>query len=341
MDLVAQGPEDVYIKGTNSIWRYNHKPFTKTSLCRVYIPLKFSTYGCYFTNNLRRFDLIRKISLHVDFLKNGNIVNENVLDKYMIYKVINKMEIIIDGNTIETITGYQMQMISLMKNDEVQNILNENNIIDIPFSFSNHRHNVFPMISIVGNIIINIYINDKILEDEFISIRPRLYASGVYLDSDERRDFAQRRQDNLYSYYHKVSEFPVREDNDILCKLDTRHLTKAIFFTLHDENGDIIEDLKTFNLQYNGSSHYRGKKRDCGLINRTESNINPHCPVFVIPFALEPFDDEQPTTYVNLGRIDVLSLKLTVGNKVKTARVWGNYWNILRIGEGSCCLMYS
>jgi len=343
MDLVCRGKQDVYLNGNSQFWKSDYKRVTKSSLHKFIPKLDCVNPTLFVANNLRHCDLLRKISLHVDFLINNKTVNKSVLtkDNNIMYKLIDNIKLISNGYIIESLSGYQIHMISLMNNNPSQRILNDKkiNIIDIPFSFSSIAGNAFPIVA-CPDLRIEIKIKEGVLNN-FIVVKPKLYCSGVFLDSDERRQTYQNNCDRLYSYYHKVIESTTFNNNRIQCKLDYNHPTKAIFFTLHDNDRNIVEDLISFKLSYSGQTRATGGKRDCGIINRLESNIHPESPVFVIPFALDPFNDEQPTTHVNLSVLDNIILYLNVDSNVKYARVWGNYWNILRIGLGMACMAFS
>ena len=348
MDLVCYGPENIYLNDNpqQTLWRSTYKRMTNSSLHKFTITPEYVNPTKFVASLKGKCDLLRNISLYVDFLIDDEIVNEYVLakDNNILYKLIDRVQFINNETIIESLSGYQMHMISLMNNNPVQQTFNDKmrNFINIPFSFLKASGNVLPLISL-SSPILEICINNNILYDKIV-VRPKLYCSGVFLDTDERRDFAQKPQEYLHSYYHTHIEFDSFDRggvSKIQCKLDFNHPTKAIFFTLHDNNGDLVEDLISFKLMFNGQHRSSGGRTECGMLNRLESNINIGCPVFVIPFAIDPLDDDQPTTHVNLSRIGSVILYLSVGNEVKTARVWGNYWNVLRIMNGITSMAYN
>ena len=189
-----------------------------------------------------------------------------------------------------------------------------------------------------------------------------LYCDYIYLDTDERRRFAQVSHEYLIEQvqYQRISQSgPLN--------LNFNHPVKELIWTSgNNSDGDSIgifghtynapgsnmlsrepKSLSgTFQLKLNG--HDRFKERDVKYFTRTQiwqhhtgygSTINADA-IAVYSFALKP-EEHQPSGTCNFSRID--NAQLTASNKSSddSYNVYAVNYNVLRIMSGMGGLAYS
>ncbi len=175
-----------------------------------------------------------------------------------------------------------------------------------------------------------------------------LYVDYIYLDTDERRQFAQVQ----HEYLIEQLQFTGAEsfsNSSVKSKLALNHPCKALYWVLHTQaredanqwsnftnasGADTIVDAK---LQLNG--HDRFSTRKAGYFNL----VQPYCHHTAIPstgiycysFALNP-EQHQPSGTVNMSRIDnaTLMLNTTTSTNAFKLRVYAVNYNVLRIMAG-------
>ena len=179
----------------------------------------------------------------------------------------------------------------------------------------------------------------------------KLWADYYYLDTDERRRFAQVSHEYLIEQIQFENKsggkmelnfnHPVKE----LIWAGTRRtsLTDNFSFTLYDRNAI----GSTYQLKLNG--HDRFKERDSKYFSRTQvwqhhtGNGESHSTstldnIAVYSFALKP-EEHQPSGTCNFSRIDNALLVETGGTT--SVNVYAVNYNVLRIMSGMGGLAYS
>ena len=171
---------------------------------------------------------------------------------------------------------------------------------------------------------------------------PQLLVNYVYLDTDERRRFAQVSHEYLIEQVQHTGS-----DSGSAITLTYNHPVKALFWTAtytsaklqlngHDRFSEQTE--KYFNLvqPYEcglGNGHVLGStNRVWGDINVARSKTNMYS------FCLKP-GEHQPSGSCNFSRIDNARLNLT--KNTGTAMVFALNYNVLRIMSGMGGLTYS
>lgn len=182
-----------------------------------------------------------------------------------------------------------------------------------------------------------------------------LYVDYIYLDTDERRQFAQVQ----HEYLIEQLQFTGAEsfsNSSVKSKLALNHPCKQVIWVLHtgareDANdwsnftnassADTIVDAK---LQLNG--HDRFSTRKAGYFNLVQPYQHhtaiPSTGIYVYSFALNP-EQHQPSGTVNMSRIDnaTLMLNTTTSTNPFKLRVYAVNYNVLRIMAGMGGLAYS
>ena len=193
-----------------------------------------------------------------------------------------------------------------------------------------------------------------------------LYVDYIYLDTEERRRFAQVAHEYLIeqlqftgeetvtssvnkinmSFNHPVKELIWVVQNP--CVYDCNHLANAPF-CYADSNGQ--NPVAVAKIQLNG--HDRFTEREGKYFNRVQPyqhhTASPATGINVYSFALKP-EDLQPSGSCNFSRIDTAVLNLTLtpstfnraANQDSAAvRIYATNYNVLRIMSGMGGLAYS
>lgn len=192
-----------------------------------------------------------------------------------------------------------------------------------------------------------------------------LWIDYVYLDTDERRQFAQVQHEYLIEQlqYNGAESY---SNSAVKSKLALNHPCKELVWVLQlDSNvanganrwsdytdsatnpsnfykgNDPLLDAK---LQLNGQDRFA--VRDARYFNVVQPyQHHTRCPatgIYVYSFALNP-EQHQPSGSVNMSRIDnaTLLLDLTTGTASIQLRVYAVNYNVLRIMAGMGGLAYS
>jgi hypothetical protein len=194
-----------------------------------------------------------------------------------------------------------------------------------------------------------------------------LYVDYVYLDTDERRQFAQVQ----HEYLIEQLQFTGAEsysNSAVKSKLALNHPCKELVWVLQlasnvatnvnrfadyttalDADGNAavyqgLDPLADAKLQLNGQDRF--SVRNAAYFNVVQPyQHHTRCPatgIYVYSFALNP-EQHQPSGTVNMSRIDnaTLLLNLTTGVSPIQLRVYAVNYNVLRIMAGMGGLAYS
>jgi len=184
-----------------------------------------------------------------------------------------------------------------------------------------------------------------------------LYVDYIYLDTDERRRFAQISHEYLIEQLQFTGDESITGVNNKI-KLNFNHPVKELIWVVQDDarinvnytdDDDIsagVNPTATAKLQLNG--HDRFSVRDGEYFNLVQpyqhhENI-PATGINVYSFALKP-EEQQPSGSANMSRIDNATLQLTataaaVGNNA-IVKIYATNYNVLRIMSGMGGLAYS
>jgi hypothetical protein len=189
-----------------------------------------------------------------------------------------------------------------------------------------------------------------------------LWVDYVYLDTDERRKFAQ----SSHEYLIEQLQFTGRESADSKIKLNFNHPVKELVWVAHPDvtgaqkwnhygkkatvtaNLTTDNQVKTAKLTLNGNDRFA--QRDGDYFNLVQpfqhhENVPSNRGINVYSFALKP-EEHQPSGTLNMSRIDTATLDLTYEDTDATDKPTGvsiyavNY-NVLRILSGMGGIAYS
>jgi hypothetical protein len=191
-----------------------------------------------------------------------------------------------------------------------------------------------------------------------------LYVDYIYLDTEERRRFAQVAHEYLIEQLQFTGEETVTSSQNKI-QMSFNHPVKELVWVTQSPSyvscdGDcqrpyLYTDFKGNNptavakIQLNG--HDRFSEREGKYFNRVQPyqhhTASPSTGINVYSFALKP-EDLQPSGSCNFSRIDnaVLNLTLTAGTfdtetKSAAVRIYATNYNVLRIMSGMGGLAYS
>ena len=172
----------------------------------------------------------------------------------------------------------------------------------------------------------------------------KLFVDYIYLDTDERRRFAQQSHEYLIEQVQYQSESTGNSFD-----LNFNHPVKELIWTGTYETGSFSNgELSTgdkWKLTLNG--HDRFAERDYRYFTRTQvwqhhsgyGGISERDSIAVYSFALKP-EEHQPSGTCNFSRIDNAQLKSSVVTNANIGIYAVNY-NVLRIMSGMGGLAYS
>jgi hypothetical protein len=177
-----------------------------------------------------------------------------------------------------------------------------------------------------------------------------LYIDYVYLDTDERRQFAQVQ----HEYLIEQLQFTGGEsftNNAVKSKLALNHPVKELIWVVQpeanvepsdytDSGADTVVDAK---LLLNGQDRFSVREAAYfGIVQPYQHHTRiPATGIYVYSFALNP-EQHQPSGSVNMSRIDNATLNLSLGTSAAVLlKTFAVNYNVLRIMSGMGGLAYS
>ena len=165
-----------------------------------------------------------------------------------------------------------------------------------------------------------------------------LYVDYIYLDTDERRRFAQV----THEYLIEQLQFTGDETASSKVKLNFNHPVKELVWSEYDSNGPLKASYTNAFLQLNG--HDRSSSRPASYYQLVQpyqhhERVPTDGKISVYSFALKP-EEHQPSGTCNMSRIDNATLVLD-GVTANTLKVFAVNYNVLRIMSGMGGLAYS
>ena len=186
----------------------------------------------------------------------------------------------------------------------------------------------------------------------------KMFVDYIYLDTEERRRFAQQSHEYLIDqvqFTGAVSKTSAAGSSQSL-RLDFNHPCKELVWVLRETTaGDGAGHASDFKGQGHNSSsallqlngHDRFAKRSMNYFTRVQplqhhTNIPHGDRIAVYSFGLRP-EDHQPSGTCNFSRIDNATLQLTDGanGAGDEYQVYATNYNVLRIMSGMGGLAYS
>ena len=182
-----------------------------------------------------------------------------------------------------------------------------------------------------------------------------LYVDYIYLDTDERRRFAQVSHEYLIEQVQFTGDESVSSVSNKI-KLNFNHPCKELVWVVQrdavgvekfdytDASG--LNPVLIAKLQLNGHDRFSERMgRYFNLVQPYQHHTNvPKTGINVYSFGLKP-EEHQPSGTCNMSRIDNATLQLTLTSETVGAdakvRVYATNYNVLRIMSGMGGLAYS
>lgn len=170
-----------------------------------------------------------------------------------------------------------------------------------------------------------------------------LFIDYVYLDTDERRRFAQTSHEYLIEQLQFTGDESITGTNNKV-KLNFNHPVKCLVWAVKASASAnfAYTGITSAKLQLNG--HDRFAERAGDYFNWVQPyqcfGSSPAAGINVYSFALKPAE-HQPSGTANMSRIDNATLNITVTATDAVVKVFAVNYNVLRIMSGMGGLAYS
>ena len=184
----------------------------------------------------------------------------------------------------------------------------------------------------------------------------RLWIDYIFLDSEERKRFAQMSHEYLIDQVQSetISLNNASSGGTQRLEINFNHPIKELVWVAEDNEGVRQVDITNVKLKLNGHDRFYPR---CGEYFRLQqpyqfhSTVPPAEDIYVYSFALRP-EEHQPSGTCNFSRIDSCQMTITrYGRKTdgtsqanllsKNVYMYGINYNVLRIASGMAGLAYS
>lgn len=364
MQLVAYGAQDVYLTGNPQITYFKNVHRRHTNFSMESIEQTFNgtaDFGKRISCTIsRNGDLIHKMYVQVDLPNHGAGYMKNVG-----FHLLQSVELEIGGQQIDKQLSEWMYVWNelTMKEehkDGFANMIGEDGattgklFIPLQFWFCRNAGLCLPLIALqYHDVRINIELREsnKLTKDGnsvgTTIEKCILWVDYIYLDTDERRRFAQSSHEYLIEQVQHtgVSTVTAGKHNE---RLNFNHPVKELIWAIREDDTNGLgltfdaDGTTKAKLLLNG--HERFKERSGAYFNLVQpyqchTRVPVDKGVYVYSFAIKP-EDHQPSGTCNMSRIDHAQLQLDV-NASGDLYVFGVNYNVLRIVSGMGGLAFS
>jgi hypothetical protein len=180
-----------------------------------------------------------------------------------------------------------------------------------------------------------------------------LWVDYIFLDTDERRRFAQLSHEYLIEQLQYTGEESTSAGN-ATHKLALNHPVKELVWCVQRSGLSAVQwtafttsaganMVNSAKLMLNG--HDRFAERDGAYFNLVQpfqhhERVPANRGINVYSFALKP-EEHQPSGTLNMSRIDTANLKLNNASSAEKVKIFATNYNVLRIMSGMGGLAYS
>ena len=345
LQLVAYGAQDVYLTGNPQITFFKvvyrrHTNFSIESIQQTFngTPGIGKRVTCQISRN---GDLVHK--LYVVFT---NPSDDNLTDGR---DCIAKVEVEIGGQLIDRQYGDWMKIWNELtlpagKEDGYNEMIKATSNIDpipntkayvpLEFWFCRNIGLALPLIALQYH---EVKINIEFTSTGFSDAT--LWADYIFLDTDERRRFAQLSHEYLIEQVQFTGGESINSSN-LSAKLSFNHPVKELIW--QETTKKVLGKTK---LMLNGNDRFA--ERDTKYFTHVQpyqhhTNIpDSGCNINVYSFALKP-EEHQPSGTLNMSRIDTAQLKISdISEATGEVKIYAHSYNVLRILSGMGGLAYS
>ena len=337
LQLVAYGAQDVYLTGNPQITFFKvvyrrHTNFSIESIQQTFngTPGANKRVTCQISRN---GDLVHKLYV---------VLNEDATDGR---DSIAKVEVEIGGQLIDRQYGDWMKIwneltLPIGKKTGYDNMIKGSTAgkryVPLEFWFCRNIGLALPLIALqYHEVKINIEFASNITD-------ATLWADYIFLDTDERRRFAQLSHEYLIEQVQFTGEETLSGTTGGSVKLSFNHPVKELIWKGSGGSGATTGHCGTAKLMLNGNDRFA--EREQKYFTHVQpyqhhTNIPTGNTINVYSFALKP-EEHQPSGTLNMSRIDTAQLKLGGGGADKV-NIYAHSYNVLRILSGMGGLAYS
>ena len=401
LQLVAYGAQDVYLTGNPQITFFKvvyrrHTNFSLESIQQTFNgnAILGNRVTCQISRN---GDLVHKLYLQIKAVAGTNPI---YLQPFYGYRMIKHTELEIGGQRIDKQYGEWMYIWNELTMDQGKKEgyyemvggnsanksveLKDETIdlyIPLEFWFCRNVGLALPLIALqYHEVKVNIEFNSmdsiratnqddqlastglvRTTQEDFESFSATLWADYIFLDTDERKRFAQLSHEYLIEQLQFTGTETITANTVKASRLSFNHPCKELVwvvrpepdtpgsninwnnFTNAEDNNTIKDNLiTTAKLQLNGNDRFAerdGKYFSLVQPYQHHNNIPVNQGINVYSFALKP-EEHQPSGTLNMSRIDTAQLQLK-SSKSGELFVYAVNYNVLRILSGMGGLAYS
>jgi hypothetical protein len=355
MQLVAYGAQDIYLTGNPQItfFKVVYKRHTNFAIESIEQTIMGNyDFGKKFTVTIaRNGDLLNRIYLEVD-------VSGGIHD-YDGFRLIDYVEVEIGGQVIDKQYGEwmavwcdlshtydQQEMLQSMIGSNASLSGNSTFVkklyIPLQFWFCRNPGLALPLIALqYHEVKLNVKLASYESAGEIEAIKDmQIYCDYVFLDTDERRRFAQVSHEYLIEQVQYSNELKSSNGSNQQ-ELRFNHPVKELAWVIGGFGGQY--ELDDAIIQLNG--HDRFKRRDGSYFTKTQ-RYEKHTGkgvlgnVHIYSFAVKP-EEHQPSGSCNFSRIDNAVINYSQSSPDSTFRMYAVNYNVLRIMSGMGGLAYS
>ena len=369
LQLVAYGAQDVYLTGNPQItfFKVVYRRHTNFSIESIQQTFNGSaTLGSRVTCQIsRNGDLVHKVYLQANVDFTIGKASQNIG-----HWLIKQVEVEIGGQMIDRQYGEWMYIWNeltlpegkkagfsemIKTNTDATPTSSHKVYVPLEFWFCRNIGLALPLIALqYHEVKINLTLNDS----EGASASPginsvsevELWADYIFLDTDERRRFAQLSHEYLIEQVQFTGGETIGSTaGTTKSKLSFNHPVKELVWvnkqpTTTSADWNVYQATTDFQLQLNGNDRFA--KRDAKYFTHVQpyqhhENIPDGKNIHVYSFALKP-EEHQPSGTLNMSRIDTATAMVgTDGNNTGSLQMYAVNYNVLRILSGMGGLAYS
>jgi len=378
MQLVAYGAQDVYLTGNPQITFFKVVYRRHTNFSMEAIEQTFNgtaDFGKKVSATIsRNGDLVTNMYVEIGLPASGD-ANKSYNDNAG-FAVIKSVELEIGGQRIDKHYGEWMHLWSELtlasgKNDALEAMVdngtaNTAKTVTVPlyFYFCRNPGLALPLIAlqyheVKCNIEFDSIANSVKAVTTGLSLSSaKLWVDYVYLDTDERRRFAQVSHEYLIEQLQFTGDETLTGSANNKIRLNFNHPVKELVFVGQNTAATTSATLSRWDYTQTGAAHANPLISDAKLqlnghdrfATRATAYFNyvqpfqhhtstPSNGVCVYSFALKP-EEHQPSGTCNFSRIDNATLNVGT-NAAGTGRVYAVNYNVLRVMSGMGGLAYS
>jgi len=342
MQLVAYGAQDIYLTGNPQITFFKVVYRRHTNFAIESIDQTFNgqvSAGKKITVTIaRNGDLLHRLWLEMGC---GNVDNA--------FKTIDYAEVEIGGQVIDKQYGEWMAVWTELSHPYDQALMLDRMIsgtsVNIPlqFWFCRNPGLAFPLIALqYHEVKLNIQFTSAVAVNSVT-----VWADYIFLDTDERRRFAQVSHEYLIEQVQFSNDLKSAAGSNQI-ELRFNHPVKELVWVVEDSaefGGSTVVDNAV--IQLNGQDRF---KRRVGAYFTKVQRYQHHSgagdqllnsqAIHVYSFGLKP-EEHQPSGTCNFSRIDNAIINYNQTGADNTFRMWAVNYNVLRIMSGMGGLAYS